>query len=313
MSGKVTFKHTDIGLNYYGHMDDNNPTHKPGYIRKKNRLYYNPNTRTITRDEDWDRHHREDAKEAIFKTNYWGNEEEEDTNLTSLFEDDDDNNPLDDNFFDEPPNSSPPDEYFWKLFDEPPKSSLQDPQDQYFWKQPSPPRKTIEELYFCKKCYNEALDISTGRCTNCGHIYGMFSTCPWCEPGKINESGQCNNCEFKLYEPPHTNHHYDANREYISFDFNQHSMDSENSDEFEPLIPLESSEDERNIICPLCGYDNNTSLSVYDNDNEGWCDNCRFWLSNQCPKCKTTLRFETNDEDLEEECWQCKEPLTNMT
>lgn len=68
---------------------------------------------------------------------------------------------------------------------------------------------TEKQLYFCKKCSQEKLDIHTGVCENCRHIFSLYGTCPWCESGIITGHGKCNECECKLYEDPKTNMDFD--------------------------------------------------------------------------------------------------------
>lgn len=137
-------------------------------------------------------------------------------------------------------------------------------------------------LYFCKKCCQESLNISTGVCGNCHHIYGMFSACPWCEPGKIDGFGNCDNCDFKLYiQPSKQNFNVELEGEGGGDD------DNINENEY---------------ICLCCGQDEHDK-------NDEYCKSCGYILGNRCNNCKVILVFDGDNEDLKADCWRCGNSL----
>jgi ankyrin repeat protein len=154
--------------------------------------------------------------------------------------------------------------------------------------------ESSRELYFCKKCYQEGLDISTGVCQNCQHIYGMYSGCPWCESGTIDGYGNCDSCEFVLYKKPKHENSQPEPQEHRIYQ------------PFEELVL--SSSDEEDLECICCGH-----IHSQGTRNE-YCEMCGYLLSNLCNNCGTTLRFEGDEEDLQEACWQCGQQLceTNL-
>ena len=135
-----------------------------------------------------------------------------------------------------------------------------------------------KELFFCKKCFQEKLDITTGVCGNCQHIYGIYSECPWCNDGRIDGFGNCKECDFVLYKKS-------KKESYISFN------------------ELSISSDEEELECVLCGH-TNEKLKFIE-----YCVLCGYFLSNLCNKCNTTLRFEGEDDEPQEACWQCGQSL----
>ena len=95
----------------------------------------------------------------------------------------------------------------------------------------------------------------------------------------------------------------ETDKQYVDFHFAK-----DNSDEVETLY---NDNDNTYKTCPLCQYDNEENRYAYDDTYQnGWCKNCAFWLSNSCPKCKTTLRFSHNVDDvIDDKCWICDESL----
>ena len=166
-----------------------------------------------------------------------------------------------------------------------------------------------KDLYFCKKCYTENLDVTTGVCGNCHQIYGMYSICPWCEPGHINGYGSCDNCEFILYKKPKlqgTDEIASATDPTYAIAPSISEMEIDNE-----LHESHESPSQDNVnVCICCGHVNVKAQTafVFETDNE-YCSMCGYLLSDLCNSCGTVLRFEGEDEELQESCWQCEKKL----
>ena len=123
-------------------------------------------------------------------------------------------------------------------------------------------------------------------CDHCQHIYGLYGICPWCEPGQINGYGSCSNCEFNLYKKPKPDN---------SLMYESVYTEDKNLYENENLTDKEEQE-----VCVLCSHIQSSQLVSSE-----YCEMCGYLLSNLCNECATTLRFEGDDEEIEETCWQC--------
>lgn len=142
------------------------------------------------------------------------------------------------------------------------------------------------DLYFCRRCDTESLNLQTGICTNCNTIYGLLSQCPWCDSGVISSLGSCTSCEFKLYKSSYKELNDDLYNNNSSYNSNNELYNNELTDE------SYNNSYTQPVTCACCNSENKPE--------NRYCAVCFYICSNQCYNCNTAL------EKVDDKCWNCQ-------